>query len=361
MLLRPALSSHSLGRAQVHDIVPKLDAASKHHLDIELFYEDLLYMAQDYPGGATQENQIRAATTLRALCNKRGIEIICLQPFMHYEGLRNRQRHAERVEEMRFWFQLAHCLRTSLLLIPSNFLPESEVSGDLDVIVADLREVADLASAERIDLAFESLAWGTHIDTWEQAWEIVSRVNRDNFGLCLDTFNIAAKVYADPTTPSQMNPNAGKMLKYSLDRMVRSIEVRKVFLVQVVDGEYLRAPLTPGHAFYDPEHAHPRMSWSRSCRLFYGEQQRGGYLPIQDILDAILIDLKYQGPISAELFNRSLFDPRLEVPGEHALRAEQSFQKISQHFDPQSRRAGRPLAAYAADLSSSDELARAQL
>lgn len=339
-MYKPAISSHSLGRAWVHSLESKLDQAGKYGLDIEMFYEDLYYLAQSLHGGATPANQIEAAHMIRSMCDRRSIEIVCLQPFMHYEGLRDRKRHAERVEEMKLWIQLAKALRTEIISIPSTCLGIEEMSGDIDLIVEDLRKVADLAAQSDIQLAYESLAWGTYADTWEQAWEIVRRVDRSNFGICLDTFNMAARVYADPTSASRRNVNAEEETQASIDRMVKTIDVEKIVYVQVVDAEYLAEPLVGGHKYYKAEQ-HPRMSWSRNCRLFYGEEDRGAYLPVKAILDAIIHGLGYRGWLSAELFNISLTDADSSVPEQHARRAAESWGKMVVDFDLESGKAAR--------------------
>lgn len=200
MPCRPAVCSHSLGRAWVHQLPSKLDSAARYGFDIELFYEDLYYVAKELPGGPTPQNQLEAASHIRGLCDDRGISIICLQPFMHYDGLRDRQRHAERVEEMKLWIDLAKILGTNLIGIPSTFLPDEEVSGDVELITQDLQEVADLGAPDGIQFAYEALSWGTHVDTWEASWEIVQRVDRPNFGLCLDTYNM---VGSEPASLSE--------------------------------------------------------------------------------------------------------------------------------------------------------------
>ena len=328
----PAISSHSLGRAWVHDLPTKLDQAARYGFDIELFYEDLYYVAKSFIGGPTPQNQLRAAKSVRSMCDERNISIVCLQPFMHYEGLRDRQWHGQRVEEMRLWIKLAEILRTSIISIPSTCLPDEEASGELDLIVRDMREVADLAANENISIAYEALAWGTHVDTWEQTWKVVQQVDRPNFGICLDTFNIAARVFADPTAHTRRNANAEAEMKASIDRMVRSIDVKKILYVQVVDAERLAEPLVAGHRFYNANQA-PRMSWSRNCRLFYGEQDRGAYLPVKEILHAIVVRLGYNGWISAELFNQTLTVSDASVPEEHARRAWESWQRIVDDFD----------------------------
>ncbi|KAK3110684.1 hypothetical protein LTR53_014771, partial [Teratosphaeriaceae sp. CCFEE 6253] len=273
MPCKPAICSHSLGRAWVHDMPEKLDQAARYGFDIELFYEDLYYMAKSLPGGPTPDNHLRAAHLVRSLCDDRGIAIVCLQPFMHYEGLRDRAKHASRIEEMRRWIEMAKILNTAIISIPSTCQSEEEMSGNLDLIVDDLREVADLGAPEGIQFAYESLAWGTHSDTWEQSWVIVELVDRPNFGLCLDTFNMAGRCYADPAAPKRRVENAEAETKASIERLVRTVDPRKIVYVQVVDAEYLLDPLVEGHKYHvDGQPA--RMSWSRNCRLFYGEQDR---------------------------------------------------------------------------------------
>jgi len=341
MVCKPAISSQSLGRAWVHEMPTKLDQAARYGFDIELFYEDLYYVARSLVGGPTTDNQVNAARLIRSMCDERNISIVCLQPFMHYEGLRDRQHHERRVEEMRLWIKLVKVLETNIISIPSTCLSEEDVSGDLDLIVADMREVADLAAPEGISIAYEALAWGTHVDTWEQTWEIVERVDRTNFGICLDTFNIAARVYADPTAASRKNVNADADMAASIERLVRDIDVKKIIYVQVVDAAYLEEPLLEGHRFYKSSQR-PRMSWSRNCRLFYGEEDRGGYLPVKAILQAIIERLGFDGWVSAELFNESLTLADSSVPEQHARRAAESWQKIVKEFNVEVEEPERP-------------------
>ncbi|KAK4619874.1 3-dehydroshikimate dehydratase [Fulvia fulva] len=355
MPCKPAICSHSLGRAWVHDLPSKLDQAARYGLDIELFYEDLLYIVQEFPGGATPENHIKAAHEVRSLCDTRGIKVICLQPFMHYDGLRNREKHAERIEEMKLWIEMAHILGTKLIAVPSTCLPDEHVSGDMDLITQDMLEIADLGAPEGIEFAYEALCWGTHVDTWEQTWEVVCRVNRPNFKICLDTYNFAGRVYADPTRPSGKNPNADADMAASLKRLVSEVDVKKIAFVQVVDAERLSEPLLEGHPFYNPEQC-PRMSWSRNCRLFYGEEDRGAYLPIRAILKALIVDLGYEGYLSAELFNRSLTKADSDVPEDHARRAVVSWQKMVADFG-----IGRKAEAPSTARLSIEQQPRAQL
>jgi 4-hydroxyphenylpyruvate dioxygenase len=333
MPCRPAISSISLGSPSIHPLPLRLNKAAQHNLDIELFHDDILDLAnsQDHTTLPTDAfRQLAAASLIRSLCDERSIKIVCLQPFRHYEGLVDRAKHAQRIEEMKLWIEMARVLNTDLIGIPSSFLPEDDTSGDADLIVRDLREVADLGAQFGIRFSYEALAWGARVDTWEKSWDIVRRVDRANFGLCIDTFNLAGRVYADPEAESGMTVDAVAAMQASLERLA-AIDVEKLFWVQVVDAERLESPLTPDSLYYVPGQA-SRMSWSRNCRLFYGEEERGGYLPVRAILEVVFLKLGFRGCVSAELFNRSLADPDPGTPGEHARRAARSFQRLVGEF-----------------------------
>lgn len=327
---RQAIASLSLGRAWVHELPQKLDQAKEHGFKgIELFYEDLEYVAREIDEKVLLETLVDAARVVRRLCDDRDLEVIALQPFMHYEGLRDREWHAERVKEMKLWLKLAGILGTNLIQIPSSFLDSTAITGDREVIVSDLREIAELGIREdpTMRFAYESLAWGTYTNTWEQCYEIVQQVDMPNFGIVLDTFNIAARVYADPATPDGKNRNAEEKMKLSIARMVDTIDVNKIFFVQLADAERLEKPLVQGHRLYDV--AQPaRMSWSRSCRLFYGEESLGAYLPIKEIAHAIINDIGYQGWVSFELFNKFMTESSPDVPEKMARRAATSWNRL---------------------------------
>lgn len=329
----------SLGRAWHHSLEHKLQQASTAGFrGVEIFYEDLEYFARALPGFENTRdgkeplpaNQlVAAATEIRKLCADLNLEIVGLQPFLFYEGLLDRTEHAKRIEKLNVWFEIADALDVDIIQIPSNFLTASQLTGDVDAVVADMVEVADLGAkrARPIRFAYENLCWGTHVDTWEQAWEIVRRVDRTNFGMCLDTFNIAGRVWADPARADGKVENADEALEASLKRMVEVVDVAKVFYIQLVDAERLESPLVEGHEWY-AEDQPARMSWSRNARCFMYENERGGYLPVEKVARAIVDGLGYKGWISMELFSRTMSDPRPEVPKEHASRGIRSWEKI---------------------------------
>lgn len=322
----------SLGRAWVHQLPQKFSAAAQSGLPaIEIFFEDLTYLASSLPGGLTETNQLLAAHQIRRLCDSLDLEIMGIGPFKDCEGLLDPAARAEKLIELKLWFRIARILGTDVIQIPCTFLTEG-VTGDVDIVARDLREIADLGASENppFRFAYENLCWGTFNDTWEKAWAVVKAVDRHNFGMCLDTFNIAGREWADPASPSGKVENADDVFRESMRRMVKEIDVRKVFYVQVVDAERLARPLDQTHPFH-VDRQKPRMSWSRNCRLFLCEEERGGYLPVLDVLRAICDEkdgLGYKGWISFELFNRSLTEEGSNVPIEHADRAVKSWGKI---------------------------------
>ncbi|GKT67037.1 4-hydroxyphenylpyruvate [Colletotrichum tofieldiae] len=334
---RPALLSASLGRAWHHDFDKKAAEAARHGFQgIEVFYEDLEYVAKalhnvEVP---STDQLLAAATHTRKTLDDVGLTVIGLQPFLFYEGLLDREQHFRLIEKIKVWFKLAKTLGTNTIQIPANFLPAEKLTGDVDVIVGDLIELADLGLKEEppIRFAYESLCWSTWVDTWEKSWEVVCKVDRPNFGLCLDTFNIAGRVWGDPASPSGKTPNGDAQLKESLERLVRDVDLAKVFYIQVVDAERMESPLIEGHAFHVSGNP-ARMSWSRNARTFIYEADRGAYLPVEDVARALIEGLGYKGWVSMELFSRTMSESGEQVPAEHARRGIEAWNKFVQHMN----------------------------
>ncbi|KAI0552341.1 xylose isomerase-like protein [Xylaria curta] len=328
--------SASLGRSWLHDFDDKIKTAAKDGFKgIEVFYEDLEYLARKISSteNPTAEQLLQAADHVCRLCESVGVEIIGLQPFLFYEGLIDREKHDQLIEKMKFWLQLVKKLGTQTIQIPGNFLPTDQLVGDFDIIASDLREVADMGAKEDppVRFAYENLCWSTHVDTWEKAWEICKRVDRPNFGLCLDTFNIAGRVWGDPASSTGSTPKADADLQTSLQTMTREVDVNKVFYIQIVDAERMLTPLVSGHEFHvDGQPA--RMSWSRNARLFAYETDRGAYLPIEAVAKTIVHELGYKGWISMELFSRTMSMEGAEVPAQHSSRGIAAWKKLEQRL-----------------------------
>ena len=338
MAHRAAICTVSLGRSSAGHALPhKLDMAQKYGFQgIEIFYEDLVHLAKSMPGGDSAENQLQAAKRIRQMCDSRSLVVIALQPFMHYEGLMNRNLHLERVAEMHHFVKLAQVLRTDLILLPSTFLPPEQVTEDMELIVEDMKEIAEIGLRETpvIRFAYEALCWGTRVDTWEASWDVVLRVNSPNFGLCLDTFNITGRIFADPAAVSGHEVNCRGVFAASLETLLATLDMSKCFLVQIADAQRLRKPLDMLHPFYNPQQP-ARMSWSRNARLFYGEMELGGYLPVRAILDVLIHRLGFKGWLSFEVFNIRLLDTDKVVPEEMAQRAMKSWSRMERDLELQ--------------------------
>ena len=351
---RPAIASMSLGRAYAgHALAHKLQCAARHGFEgVEIFYEDLDYLAREQLPAASsspssdqkgedspsREQLLAAASIVHDVCRQNNLAIIGLQPFLFYEGLVDRKEHAAMIRKLHLWFEIVKVLRTDLIQIPTQFRTDEGVSGDLEIIVADMTEAADLGLEEQppVKFAYENLAWGTFIDTWEGVWEVVRRVDRWNFGVCLDTFNIVGRVWADPAREDGMvEHGALETLVQSLKKMVTEVDVKKVWYVQVVGAERMERPLVRGHDWY-VEGQPARMSWSRNARLFYGEEEMGQYLPVDLAARAILNPhdgLGFEGWVSMELFSRTMNDSAEIVPESHARRGGEAWTKLVNTFD----------------------------
>ena len=331
--LAPATATVSLGNPNGHPIQSILQAASNAGLKgIEICYNNLLnhatHLSSLNADAVEQKHLVQSAEDIKRMCDEFGLTIIVLQPFAFYDGLVDSEMHRQMVAKFGRWIELAHALGCDIIQMPSNFQQDG-TTGDTDRIVSDLQEIADIAlnSEPVVRIAYEAVAWGTHVDLWEQSWEIVKQVRRANVGLCLDTFHIAGKVWADPTSPSGKRANGDKELAASLSRLARTVDVGKVFYVQLSDAEKLDPPLIEGHEFYNAEQP-PHMSWSRTARLFPFEEDEGGYMPIKGIAKAIVNHLGYRGWISMEIFSWKLLEADEKVPEIFAKRAMKSYQSM---------------------------------
>lgn len=349
----------SLGRAYAgHSLAHKLQCAANHGFEgVEIFYEDLEYLAREQTeaaaapsssgstnglgraeSGPSREQLLAAAQIVHDMCLQNELEIIGLQPFLFYEGLVDRQEHVAMIEKLRLWFEIVKVLGTDVIQIPTQFRRDEGVSGDLETIVADMVEVAELGLKEvpPVKFAYENLAWGTFVDTWEGVWEVVRRVDRWNFGMCLGTFNIVGRVWADPAREDgKVGKDPEGRLADSLERMAKEVDVNKVWYVQVVGAERMQTPLVEGHEWY-VEGQPARMSWSRNARLFYGEEQLGQYLPVELAARALLDmpdGLAFEGWVSMELFSRTMNDATETVPDRHARRGAQAWKKLVKDLD----------------------------
>ncbi|MGW7066317.1 bifunctional sugar phosphate isomerase/epimerase/4-hydroxyphenylpyruvate dioxygenase family protein [Streptomyces sp. NPDC054855] len=197
---------------------------------------------------------------VRLRCADLGLGIDLYQPFRDFEAvpadvLARNLRRAERK------FDVMERLGADLLLVCSSVAPESV---DDDALAAEqLRLLADRAADHGIRIAYEALAWGRHVSTYDHAWRIVERADHPALGTCLDSFHILSRG-SDP-------------------KGIADIPGEKIFFLQLAD-----APLM----------AMDVLQWSRHYRCFPGQ---GGF----DIAALVTAAVRagYQGPLSLEVFN----------------------------------------------------------
>ena len=113
-----------LGRAWVHELDVKIPEARRAgYQGIELFWEDLVYAAKSFDQAATETSErpiLQAAHRVRELCDKEGLEIFVLQPFVNYDGLLDQKIHDCMIKKLHFWFKIAKVLGTEMIQIPSQ-------------------------------------------------------------------------------------------------------------------------------------------------------------------------------------------------------------------------------------------------
>ncbi|PCH35139.1 xylose isomerase-like protein [Wolfiporia cocos MD-104 SS10] len=321
-----AYSSDSAGMHPSHTLPLKLRAIAEAGFpQVEVGFPDLEeYAKQEFPveykkldnsGNGDLEKLLEAAGKIKSLCNELGLKVLVVHPFSEFEGYESARKRAEGFERAAAWFRVLKALDSQMLQVGSSDDPST--SSDYDVIARDLRQLADEAAAQDppIQIAYEMWAWGSHVNTWEHTWEVCKRVDRPNFGLCLDTFQICARAYADPTSADGLlqHPSGGssqEMLSASLSALAKTIPPNKIFYFQISDGARRHRPddLT---ASAKKQGISPLYAWSNAWRPLpfqdevecrEGDEARsyGGYLPVVDVCEAVL-RTGWRGPWSFEV------------------------------------------------------------
>ncbi|MGC5701872.1 bifunctional sugar phosphate isomerase/epimerase/4-hydroxyphenylpyruvate dioxygenase family protein [Pseudomonas sp. NFXW11] len=226
----------------------KLEAIAAAGFDgVEIFENDLLYYA-----GSPRE--------IRQMCADLGIAITLFQPFRDFEGCR-RDRLARNLERAERKFDLMQELGTDLVLVCSNTAADS--LGQRQVLIDDLHQLAERAAKRGLRIGYEALAWGRHVNTYQQVWDIVRSANHPSLGVLLDSFHTLS-LKGDPAA-------------------IAEIPGDKIFFVQMADAPLLAMDV---------------LEWSRHFRCFPGQ----GEFDLPGFL-APIIKSGYSGPLSLEVFN----------------------------------------------------------
>ncbi|MFB8771508.1 bifunctional sugar phosphate isomerase/epimerase/4-hydroxyphenylpyruvate dioxygenase family protein [Streptomyces broussonetiae] len=229
-------------------LTEKLTAASRAGFDgVEIFENDLL------ASPLTPEE-------IRARCADLGLGVDLYQPLRDIEAVPE-DEFARNLRRARHKFELMRRLGADTVLVCSSVSP---LAVDDDALAArQLAELAHLAQDFGIRVAYEALAWGRHVSTYDHAWRIVAAAGHPALGTCLDSFHILSRG-SDP-------------------KGIEDIPGEKIFFLQLADA---------------PRLAMDVLQWSRHYRCFPGQ---GGF----DVAGLVghVLRTGYRGPLSLEVFN----------------------------------------------------------
>ncbi|MFF5104159.1 TIM barrel protein [Streptomyces sp. NPDC000134] len=253
-------------------LTEKLTAASRAGFDgVEIFENDLL------ASPLTPEE-------IRARCADLGLTIDLYQPMRDVEALPE-EGFARSLRRARHKFELTRRLGADTVLVCSSVSPDAL---DDDALAAEqLARLASLAQDSGVRVAYEALAWGRHISTWDHAWRVVEAADHPALGVCLDSFHILSRD-SDP-------------------KGIADLPGEKVFFLQLADA---------------PRLAMDVLQWSRHHRCFPGQ---GGF----DVAGLVRQVLRtgYAGPLSLEVFN-DVF--RQSDAGATAVDAQRSLRMLQE-------------------------------
>jgi 4-hydroxyphenylpyruvate dioxygenase len=229
-------------------LTEKLDAAARAGFDgVEIFENDLL------ASPLTPEE-------IRARCADLGLGIDLYQPMRDVEAVPEAE-FARNLRRARRKFELMRRLGADTVLVCSSVSPHAV---DDDALAAEqLSRLAGTAREFGVRVAYEALAWGRHVSTYDHAWRIVEAAGHPALGTCLDSFHILSRG-SDP-------------------RGIEDIPGEKIFFLQLADAPLLAMDV---------------LQWSRHYRCFPGQ---GGF----DVAGLVrhVLATGYDGPLSLEVFN----------------------------------------------------------
>lgn len=251
-------------------LVDKLHAAAAAGFDgVEVFDNDLV-------GCPLPPREVRR------LCDDLGLSVDLYQPVRDAVGVpaaawpATRRRVLGRLD-------VAAELGAPVVLLCSHVGPDSVDEPEL--VAAQLRELGDAATERGLLLAYEALAWGTHVNRLSQSAEAVRRADHSRVTLAVDTFHVLAR-----------GDDAAEVR-----RVLADLPPGRIGFLQVADAPVMDMGL---------------LEWSRHFRCFPGE----GTLDVTGVVAATL-DAGYAGPVSLEVFSDVVRESEQQVIADAALRS----------------------------------------
>jgi 4-hydroxyphenylpyruvate dioxygenase len=197
---------------------------------------------------------------LAARCADLGLSVDLYQPFRDLDST-DATTFARNLRRADRKFDLMAELGVRTVLVCSSV--SDDAVSDLDQLAGQLATVARRAGDRGLRIAYEALAWGRHVSTWDRSWQAVERADDPALGLCLDSFHVLSRG-GDPAGFS-------------------AVPAEKLFFLQLADAPQLQMDV---------------LQWSRHHRLFPGQ----GAFDLPAFLRCVL-DAGYAGPLSLEVFN----------------------------------------------------------
>ncbi|SDG80480.1 sugar phosphate isomerase/epimerase and 4-hydroxyphenylpyruvate domain-containing protein [Pseudonocardia oroxyli] len=281
----------------------KLVAAAAAGFDgVEIFEPDLV--ASPMPPGQ-----------VRLRCADLGLSVDLYQPFRDLDST-DPARFAANLRRADAKFAVMEALGADTVLMCSSVA--ADAVEDPDRLAEQLHTVAERAHDRGLRIAYEALAWGAHVATWDASWEVVRRADHPALGLCLDSFHILSRG-SDPAP-------------------IADVPGEKLFFLQLADAPHLSMDV---------------LQWSRHHRLFPGQ----GAFDLPAFMRAVLA-AGYAGPWSLEVFN-DVF--RQADPERAAVDAHRSLLTLAEATtggtEPPPRLAGHAFVEVTGDESTGGVLA----
>lgn len=195
-----------------------------------------------------------------SLLEQQRLALTDYQVLLDFDGAPDDQREEKRRDALKM-METAAALGATTLLTPASTQKECIAGREEE----DIRWLAQEARKRGLRVAFEAMAWSTHINTTAAAWQLVQRINEPNLGLVVDAFHI----FVRNRTVADLN----------------GIPMDKIFLVQLSD----LATLPSGSELVETARHH---------RLLPGQ----GNFPLYTLLDYLEAE-GYSGPVGLEVFN----------------------------------------------------------
>jgi sugar phosphate isomerase/epimerase len=193
-------------------------------------------------------------------CADLGLTIDLYQPFRRAEGVLPAE-FGDVLQRFRAELDVMAALGVDSILVVSNTDDDADSSRDLST--TQVAALGDAAAERGMTVMFEALAWGTHISSVVDAWDVVRESDHPSVSLVIDTFHLLAGGEDVDT--------------------VNALPRDSVGFFQLADAPWLSMDVK---------------QWSRGHRCFPGE----GDMDLLAPLGAVLAS-GYVGPLSLEIFN----------------------------------------------------------